>query len=52
MACPTCGQDGSTDELPVGDQVFVFACERCTTGVLRTFAAHDPDTTLDEDEVA
>ncbi len=36
-----CGQDVEPDEQPLADGVTVFCCERCSTGVLRTFAYHD-----------
>lgn len=43
MICPMCGQDAEPDEQPLADGVTVFCCERCATGVLRTFAFHGAD---------
>lgn len=43
MQCPMCGRETETDEQPLADGVTVFCCERCATGVLRTFAFHEQD---------
>lgn len=40
MTCPMCGRETETDLQPLGDGVTIFCCERCATGVLRTFAYH------------
>ena len=40
-----CGRKAEPDQhtLEDGDHaVHVFCCEQCVTGVLRTFAAHEP----------
>lgn len=41
MICPLCGRDAEPDERRLDDGVTVFCCERCATGVLRTFAYHE-----------
>lgn len=41
MLCPLCGREVETDEQPLADGVTVFCCDRCATGVLRTFAFHE-----------
>jgi hypothetical protein len=53
MLCPVCQQAEEVHE-PVsrGDNVHVFCCERCTTGVIRVFAAHRPVEEGDEQRTA
>lgn len=41
MHCPMCGREAEADEQPLSDGVTVFCCDRCATGVLRTFAFHE-----------
>lgn len=42
-----CGREAETEQQPLTDGVTVFCCDRCATGVLRTFAFHE-----DNDEPA
>jgi endogenous inhibitor of DNA gyrase (YacG/DUF329 family) len=51
VRCPMCGRETEADEQPLADGVTIFCCERCATGVLRTFAYHE-DRPGDTDERA
>ena len=48
MTCPMCGRESEPDRRDLEDAVYVFCCDQCVTGVLRTFAAHDPDRAIDQ----
>lgn len=51
VRCPMCGRETEADERPLADGVTIFCCDRCATGVLRTFAYHE-DHAGDADERA